>query len=368
MPPAQISNSPVRAGQRPAGPGLAAVPNDAAARHAVPWEAVTPPKIPGLSVVRLLGVGAQAAVWLVRPAVSRRRRTDAAVVWVTGGEQVPAQLAWKVPLARPRGVTSLGSCRQELEAMLPLRHEHLVRAWGITRSGGTPGVLLDAYAAGSLAQLLRSAGRLDPGELVTALTPVASALQHLHHQGANHGDVSAANILLSVDGRPALADLGEAALLGTESRHGSTAADVAGLACVAWEALTGRQPDPGLRRAPLGALRPDVPLGLVTLLEEAMSTAAAERPTAEEFAAELYACAAPAALQLADHVDDEALAELPTQLPERREPGPPRWTGLFRRIRAGKAQRPSWASKLPSSRRAFRVWRKRPASAPSTIR
>lgn len=252
--------------------------------------------------------------------------------------------------------------------MLPLCHDHLVRAWGITRSAETPGVLMDAYAAGSLAQLLRSAGRLDPGALVTALTPVASALEHLHMRGASHGDVSAANILLSVDGRPALADLGESVLLGMESRHGSPAADVAALGGVAWQALTGRQPDPGTRRAPLGALRPDLPVSAVTLLEEAMSAAAADRPSAGEFAAELYACAEPAPLQLADHVDDEALAELPTQLPQRREPGPPRWTGLFRRLRASRAQRPSWASKLPSSKRAFRVWRKRPASAPSTIR
>lgn len=368
MPAQQIRQRFDRADPGAAGAGFAGITSDAAVRQAVPWASVTPPKIPGLNVVRLLGVGAQAAVWLVRPAVSRRQRSDASVVWVAGAGQIPTELAWKVPLAQPRAVTSLRSCRQELEAMLPLAHEHLVRAWGITRSAGAPGVLMDSCAAGSLAQLLRSAGRLDPGALVTALTPVASALQHLHHQGASHGDVSAANILLSVDGRPALADLGEAALLGMEARHGSAAADVAALGHVAWQALTGRAPDPGLRRAPLGALRPDLPVALLSLLEEAMSADAAQRPSAEEFAAELYACAEPAALRLADHVDDEALAELPTQLPERREPGPPRWAGLFRRLRAGRTQRPSCASKLPSSRRAFRVWRKRPASAPSTIR
>lgn len=337
-------------------------------QRAVPGGALRPPDLPGLAVVRLLGVGSQAAVWLVRPSLGLRRHREPTVAWVDGGTRVPGELAWKVPLARPRTTVNLRSAQQELEAMLPLHHEHLVRAWGITRSAGMPGLLMDAYVAGSFAQLLRSAGRLNPGALVTALTPVASALQHLHRQGASHGDVTAANILLTVDGRPALADLGEAALLGMESQHASSAEDVAALGGVAWGALTGLPPEPGPRRPPLGALRADVPKPLVGLLEDAMSESAADRPTAEEFAADLYACAEPTALRLADHVDDEALAELPTQLPAAEEPGPPKWTGLFRRFRTGRTQRPSWASKFPSSRRAFRVWRKRPASAPSTIR
>lgn len=322
-----------------------------------PLSSLKPPEVPGLEAIRLLGVGGRAAVWLARPTTSLRFHPTVGVVWVTSGAKVPDQLAWKVPLASPRTVMSVRSGRQELEAMLPLVHDHLVRAWGITRTEGLPGVLMDALTAGSLAQLMRTAGRLRPGEVVTALTPIAAALAHLHKQGACHGDVTAANILLSVDGRPALADLGEATLLGMDAPYGEPAADVAGLACVAWEALTGNPPDLGARRAPLGAVRPDLPDSLVSLLEDALGPPATDRPSAQEFAAELYACAEPAALQLAAHVDDDTLAELPTQFPARREPGQRKWAGLLNRLRRrpGGAQSPSWASKLPSSRRAFRV-------------
>lgn len=330
----------------------------------------SPPQVPGLSVGRLLGVGGCAAVWLVHPQPGAEPRSNAEVVWVSGGSEIPQQLALKVPLAKPRAVMSLRSGREELDAMLPLHHDHLVRAWGLTRTQGVPGVLMDAYPAGSLAQLLRSAGRLSAGAVVTALTPVASALEHLHRMGACHADVSTANILLSYEGRPALADLGEAALLGMGSTHGSPEDDVAALAAAAWELLTARRPDQGPHRAPLGALRPELPLALVSLLEECLGAPPGQRPSAEEFAAELYGCAEPTALRLAAHVDDEALAELPTQLPVRQEPGPSKWTGLLRRFgfRSRGTQRPSWASKFPSSKRAFSVWRKRPASAPSTIR
>lgn len=337
------------------------------------WDAggaLAPPQVPGLSVLRLLGVGGRAAVWLVRPGLTTDPRSDSGVVWVSGGAEIPQQLALKVPLQRPRTVMSLRSGREELEAMIPLSHEHVVRPWGLTRTSGVPGVLMDAYPAGSLAQLLRSSPPLDPGATVTALTPVAAALDHLHRLGACHGDVSTANILLSYEGRPALADLGEAALLGMGSAHGSRDDDVAALASVAWELLTGQRPDQGPHRAPLGALQPELPLALVQLLEACLAAPPGQIPSAEEFAVELYGCAEPTPLRLAAHVDDAALAELPTQLPSHQEPGPSLWTGLFRRLgfRSGSAQRPSWASKFPSSKRAFRVWRKRPASAPSTMR
>lgn len=337
------------------------------------WEAggaLSAPQVPGLAVQRLLGIGGRAAVWLVRPRPDAQPRLNSGVAWVCAGAHVPQQLALKVPLERPRTVLSLRSGREELEAMLPLNHEHLVRAWGLTQSSGVPGVLMDAYPAGSLAQLLRSSHRLSLGAVVTALTPVASALDHLHRLGACHGDVSTANILLSYEGRPALADLGETTLLGMGATYGSFDDDVAGLAAAAWELLTGQRPDRGPHRAPLGALQPQLPMALVELLEDSLAAPSGQRPSAEEFAVELFGCADPTPLRLAAHVDDEALAELPTQLPAHQEPGPSKWTGLLRRLglRPAWTQRPSWASKFPSSKRAFRVWRNRPASAPSTIR
>ncbi|WP_191089936.1 protein kinase domain-containing protein [Nesterenkonia ebinurensis] len=301
-----------------------------------------PPRIPGLAPLRLLGVGGRSAVWLVQCTAAAART----ITWV--GDGPPQKLALKLPLSRARSAPSLRSAQQELEAMLPLVHDHLVRPWGVlSTSQGSTGILLQPYTAGSLGQLLHSAGPLSSNELVTALTPVAQALEHLHTQGAAHGDVSAANILLTPEGEPALGDLGDSAVLGTGARGGTPEQDVMALAGVAWEALTGSQPPATALRAPLQSLLPGVPTELAELLESALGSVPGELPLAGEFAAELYACAEPEPLSLLPTIDDHAVMEMPTIMPG-----------------AG----PAHTSKLPFSKRLFRVWRKRPASAPSTIR
>ncbi|GFZ80422.1 protein kinase domain-containing protein [Nesterenkonia alkaliphila] len=268
-----------------------------------------PPRIPGLSTLRLLGVGGRSAVWLVQCTAAAERT----ITWVGAG--APRRLALKIPLQAPRGAASLRSAQGELEAMLPLIHPHLVRPWGVLATAeGRTGLLLEPYTAGSLAQLLSSVGRLSPGQAVTALTPVAQALEHLHSRGAAHGDLSCANILLSPEGRPALGDLGDAAVLGMPNRWGSPEQDIADLAAVGWAALTGHEPGPSAARAPLQSLLPRAPEPLAALLEEALSPLSGCRPLAGEFAVELYACAAPEPLDLLPAIDDAALAEVPTRM------------------------------------------------------
>lgn len=229
--------------------------------------------------------------------------------------------------------------------MVPLLHEHIVRPWGIMQTPGGTAVLLTPYTAGSLSQLLRSCGVLTAGQTVTALTPIALALEHLHRRGAAHGDVTAANVLLAPDGRPALSDLGDTVLLGMAAPAGSPAGDVQALARVAWQCLTGRLPEEPRNRPPLGAICPETTETLAELLEEALSPLAEDRPTAGELASELYACASAEPLELLPHVDDEALAEVPTRLPAstRREHRP---RGL--RGRAHRLARRLWG---PSRRR-----------------
>ncbi|WP_300344283.1 protein kinase [Nesterenkonia sp.] len=276
--------------------------------------------------LKLLGVGGRSAVWLVE----RTGQRSSSVTWVTGGDAPPVQLALKVPLQAPRTAPSLRSGVQELQAMLPLIHEHLVRPWGLVTTENGPGLLMDAYPAGSLARLLRSGHRLSPGEVVTVFSPVAAALEHVHAHGASHGDVSTANILLSSEGRPVLADLGDAALLGMGASQAAPEADLAALAAAAWEALTGRAPEEGSRRPPLGAVRSDVPAAMVDLLEEALSPSPPGL-SAGQFAVELYDAAAAHPVDLTDHVDDETLAELPTRLPA--SPAPGRFSAALARLR-----------------------------------
>jgi serine/threonine protein kinase len=287
--------------------------------------ALLPPQARGLVAERLLGVGGRSAAWLVEC----RLPGSSNITWA--GDSPPSRLALKVPLKSLRSAPPLRSAQRELQAMLPLVHEYMVRPWGLVRTAqGQTGLLLEACTAGSLGQLQRSAGALSPGECVTALTPVAQALTHLHERGAAHGDVTAANILLTPEGRPALGDLGDAVLLGMDTVHGTPEDDVRSLAGVAWGCLTGRDPDTTQRRVPLQSLVPGATDELTELIEAALSPHPAERPLAREFAAELYGSALAEPLNLLAAVDDHALTELPTVLPGGRSSR--RTAGLWNRI------------------------------------
>lgn len=315
------------------------------------------PLIRGMETVRLLGRGSSAAVWLVQrtgPAME----TD--VRWTVGEEGVPERFALKVPRQVSAG-TGAGTgeaearrrLRAELEAMRPLHHEHLVRAWGTAETPCGPGLLLDLYQAGSLYGIVSASGRLTAGEMATVLVPVAEAVAHLHRLGAVHGDIQPSNLLLAPDGRPALSDLGESQLLGMPQGHAGAegflapecwetesagaegagpvcAGDVYALGATAWFALTGEAPAVGRARPPLGTLRSGVPPETTELLEDALSECPEDRPRAEEFARDLYRSAEPEVLDLSDHVDDDVLPELPTRVaPRRVSAGPRRWGRLI---------------------------------------
>ena len=73
---------------------------------------------------------------------------------------------------------------------------------------------MDYAPGGSLRQLVGARGRLSVGETVTVLTPIAQVLAYLHGRGFTHGDVSPGNVLFTAHGKPLLADLGVARMVG----------------------------------------------------------------------------------------------------------------------------------------------------------
>ena len=76
----------------------------------------------------------------------------------------------------------------------------------------------------SLARALRRDGPLPVREVAAVVTGVAAGLSALHGAGIVHRDISPANILLGVDGRARLADLGLAHGPGSRPpRRGRTA-------------------------------------------------------------------------------------------------------------------------------------------------
>jgi serine/threonine protein kinase len=259
------------------------------------------PLVPGYTLEALLGRGGSGEVWR---AVPRRGGAPVAVKVLVSGE----------PARQAREAALLGE----------LDHPHLVRLIEVVhqpRRGGAPRValVLELLAGGSLAALLARRGRLRPGEVVTAVAPVAAALAHAHGNGVVHGDLSPGNIVFTAEGRPVLTDLGVARVLGetsagevtpayvdpTVARGGAPgpASDVFGVAAAAFHALTGiapwnaATPADTLRVAAAGLLpdlaelAPEAPRELIDVISRGLAADPHDRGSAAAFALDLrHAC------------------------------------------------------------------------------
>ncbi len=243
-----------------------------------------PPELPGVTTGRLLGVGAHGQVWSGIEAGSGR------------------SVALKVLDLDPGRVDQ---ARRESHLLHRIDHDHVVRLVRVEESAcGRTVLVLERAAGGSLQALVGARGPLDPGEVVTVLTPLAQALAHLHSRGLVHADVSPGNVLFADSGRPLLSDLGLGRVLGLEqAQHGtpgyvdpllalggmpSPAGDVHGLGAVAWFALTGRAPQPAADRPPLTVLAPSTPAALAAVVETCLHPDAAMRPDAAALAVDVY--------------------------------------------------------------------------------
>lgn len=283
-------------------------------------------EVPGYDVAELIGFGTSGEVWLARER--------------TTGEPVALKRLRPVPGARPDAEAAERVAR-EAALLSALHHPHLLRLRAVLPStttsaattstattstattrasaaGGAAGpglvLVLDHAAGGSLASLLAVRGTITPGEVVTVAAPVAEALAHVHSRGLVHGDVTPANVLLTADGRPLLADLGVARLLGEpldvlEGTPGYTdpavlagavptpAADVFGLAATALTALCGPVPvagdaagaaEPAWDLDRLRGVAPAAPPALLEVLAAALAPRPDERPGAAELAVALH--------------------------------------------------------------------------------
>jgi len=186
--------------------------------------------------------------------------------------------------------------RTELEALLRLRHPHVVPALDAGEHAGAPYLALELVAGETLEARLRR-GPLAVDAAARLGRELADALEHVHRQGVLHRDLKPDNVLLrAADGAALLTDFGLAldleasrsrisktgVFLGTpgywppeQARGELTAlgptADVYGLGAVLYAALTGRPPVGGggvfdgfgsgrFPRAPsVREVRPDVP-------------------------------------------------------------------------------------------------------------
>ncbi len=264
------------------------------------------PRVPGYELGRLLARGGTSEVW--------------AGVALDGGRRVAVKV-----VHADLGALEAAAREAAVSARAASAHVVAVEAC-VELADGRVAVVMPHLRGGALDAVVRARGHLSPGEVVTVLAPVASALGGLHDLGVVHGDVSPGNVLLELDGRPVLGDLGLGHVMGEVSPgvwgtdgyvapevllggDPTPASDVYALGALGWLCLSGTVPGPpGLRPELAEVSRAgEGSEPVVAALTAAVSADPADRPGAHELAWQLFAAAEPEPLRLV-HGDDEVSA------------------------------------------------------------
>ncbi|WP_370651493.1 serine/threonine-protein kinase [Luteitalea sp. TBR-22] len=95
----------------------------------------------------------------------------------------------------------------EARAMAALEHPSIASLYGLERWRGTPVLVVEYLAGGTLASRIAT-GPMRPGDVVVLARVLAEALATLHARGWLHGDIKPSNIGLTRDGVPKLLDFG----------------------------------------------------------------------------------------------------------------------------------------------------------------
>jgi len=152
-----------------------------------------PGQSPGFEPLEFLGAGAYGEVWV---AIDRNTGRKVAIKFYShqGG------LDWSL-------------LTREVEKLRFLfADRYVVQLIAVGWDADPPHYVMEYVEHGSLAKRLQETGRLTVAEAVRIFREVAIGLVHAHGKGVLHCDLKPANVLLDQDGRPRLADFGQARL------------------------------------------------------------------------------------------------------------------------------------------------------------
>jgi hypothetical protein len=246
-----------------------------------------------------LGEGGMGTVYRAR---HRRLGRDVALKRIRPRDADPSRLAARF--------------EREMRAVGRLDHPHVVEAQHAGEQDGQLFLVMKLLDGLDLARLVRRAGPLRPADACEAVRQAALGLQYIHEQGLVHRDLKPSNLMLTREGVVTILDLGLARLTGpgpdepeltgkgvtlgtmdymAPEQQGdpasvTIAADLYGLGCVLFHLLAGRppfahhaealdklvahriEPPPDLR-----ALRPELPAGMVCLVNRLLAKKPADR-------------------------------------------------------------------------------------------
>ncbi len=251
-------------------------------------------------VERQLGRGGFSAVVLAR--CLDRTGTDP--------DEPPEHVALKV-IGVPDDEDPRSLLRQELSALLALRHDRIPRVWDWSVEPPLPFVAMQHFPAGSLEDVSSFVGRLDDEAAWQMLADLLSAVNAAHRASILHLDIKPGNVLLDGYGGYVLTDFGlsRGSLVSDEVvRHRTgtpgyqapeqgdpfgvqvdTRSDLWGVGATVWALYTGvelsfpppdlcEEEDEGAGLPPLSRFRPDHDPELETILASLLRRDPEERP------------------------------------------------------------------------------------------
>lgn len=154
-----------------------------------------PAQVPGYELRNFLGRGAYGEVW---SAVDHRTGRNVAIKFFTRGTT--------------EGIQLLG---REIDKLVALAADrYVVQLLDVGLEAKPPYYVMDYLEHGSLEERLSRGQTYRPSEATEVIQEIANGLMHLHGKGILHCDLKPGNILLDQDGKPRLADFGQARMSG----------------------------------------------------------------------------------------------------------------------------------------------------------
>lgn len=150
-----------------------------------------PERLGGYRIVKELGRGGMGAVYLARQ-LSLDRNVAVKTI----------QNDWS---ANPRAVARF---IREAYAAAQLTHHNVVQIYDLGQDSGVNFFSMELVEGGSLDDLLKREGRLNPKQAATYILHAARGLRFAHDHGMIHRDIKPANLMLTNDCLVKVADLG----------------------------------------------------------------------------------------------------------------------------------------------------------------
>ena len=199
---------------------------------------------------------------------------------------------------------------REMKIVALLEDANVVRAIDADVHEGSPYIVMEYLEGNDLEQVLARRGPLPPEKVVGYMAQAARGLAHAHKKGVIHRDIKPTNLFLVKTGIVKILDLGCGELVGMAGQKGNVfdtdegvvvgttdfmspeqvrdkpidpRTDLFSLGCTMYRLLTGAYAFPGLtredrlvkrireRHMPITEVRPDVPPGLVAIVDRLLA-------------------------------------------------------------------------------------------------